>query len=81
MAASPPSAPQSQPRVLGMHGGIDCARPLRIGVFRDKLGKADVDARNVEDAGRAERTGPVDDLNARAAVCRRSGSHPARWRQ
>jgi hypothetical protein len=50
-----------QPRIPGLHGGIDYARRLGIGVFGDELGKADVDARNVEDARRAERTSPVDD--------------------
>jgi len=36
------------------------ARRLRIVIFRDEFGKGDVDAPNVEDSGRTERTGPVD---------------------
>ena len=51
-----------QPRVLGLRGRIDGARPLRIvGDFRGELGQDDVAARKVEGGGRADRTGPVDE--------------------
>lgn len=46
-----------QPRVLVLHGRIDCARPLRIGdAFRGELAKEKVTAREVEAGGSAGRT-------------------------
>ena len=46
-----------QPRVLGLHGRIDCARPLRIGdAFRGEFAKENVTACKVEAGGRAGRT-------------------------
>ncbi len=39
-----------QPRILGLRGSIDRARPLRIvDDFRGDLGKADVDASKIEE--------------------------------
>ena len=51
-----------QPRVLGLHGRIDCARPLRIGDgFRGELAKDYVTASKLEAGGRTRRTSPVDE--------------------
>jgi hypothetical protein len=50
-----------QPRIFGLHGRIERARPLRIDAFRDELGKGEVAAPKVVGDGRADRTDPVDD--------------------
>jgi hypothetical protein len=50
-----------QPRILGLHGRIERARPLRIDAFRDELAKDDVAVRKVEASARAPRSGPVDE--------------------
>ena len=51
-----------QPRVFGLHGRIDRARPLRIvDEFRGELGEHDVAEPKVESGARADRSGPVDD--------------------
>ena len=51
--------PAGQPRVLGLHGRIDGARPLRIGdEFWVEVRKKDVAARKVEADGRPCRPPP-----------------------
>ena len=59
-----------QPRVLGLHGRIDGARPLRIvDDFRGELGQRTMwQTRQIEGGGRADRSAPVDDLGPSAVM-------------
>ncbi len=59
-----------QPRVLGLHGRIERARPFRIGAFRgvDELRKMEVAAPKPEGGVGAGRTEPVDDSEPLAVM-------------
>ena len=62
-------AQAGQPRVLGLHGRIDGARPLRIGdEFWVEVRKKDVAARKVEADGRPCRTPQSMSFGPSAAV-------------